>query len=505
MSGSPSQPNEVPGRSSPEPGAAPSRPSELAVLTLPFDQYQRYRLVADLIGELQGPAPARILDVGGRTALLRAFLPGQRVELVDLEPAQVRGLVLGDGSRLPFRAHSFDVVCAFDTLEHVPPDRRQAFVDECARVSRAHVILAGPYRSPAVDEAEETLRAFLSGKLGIEHRYLNEHRAHGLPLREETEARLCELGARVASVGHGHLGRWLACMCAELYMDHDPLLRPLAQRFFQFYNTQLYRSDARPPVYRHAVVAAFGDARLPAGQPSAEPEAPLDVGRSLSDFGRWLFEYDSRRDCLEPELERLRGIIADLEQDLAGHQERLADTRADLQQHVASLAESRAIRERAEREQARERELLAADLAEHARSLAESEALRAQERSQGQEARALLEADLLEHARSLEDLRREQRELREERADFGRQARLLEAELRAELARHVEVQGELVRTLSETQGAAAQIQAELVRAGGDIADLVQRVQAQQAQLADLRATLRDRWANLKRALGPKVE
>src|SRR4029079_3875800 len=65
------------------------------VLELPFDQYQRYRFAADLLEEVR-PAGAtwRILDVGGRTALLRSFLPRDRVALVDLEASPEAGLVL---------------------------------------------------------------------------------------------------------------------------------------------------------------------------------------------------------------------------------------------------------------------------------------------------------------------------------------------------------------------------------------------------------------------------
>ncbi len=104
---------------------------------LPFDQYQRYRLVADLLGALRGKhKPLEVLDVGGRTALLRGFLTKDHITLVDIESSAERDLVLGDGTRLPFRDKSFDVVAAFDTLEHVPPQLRTAFVSECARVSR---------------------------------------------------------------------------------------------------------------------------------------------------------------------------------------------------------------------------------------------------------------------------------------------------------------------------------------------------------------------------------
>ena len=128
------------------------------VLELPFDQYQRYRLTADLLGELRPQGEKlSVLDVGGRTALLRSFLPHDAVQLVDVESSDERGLVLGSGAALPFQDASFDAVCAFDTLEHVPPPLRRAFVRECARVAKRWVLLAGPYEAPRVVAAEEHL------------------------------------------------------------------------------------------------------------------------------------------------------------------------------------------------------------------------------------------------------------------------------------------------------------------------------------------------------------
>ena len=71
------------------------------VFELPFDQYQRYRLTSDLVNELRAKNQRfTILDVGGRTGLLRSFLPKDHVSLVDLEPSDQKGLVLGDYNNL---------------------------------------------------------------------------------------------------------------------------------------------------------------------------------------------------------------------------------------------------------------------------------------------------------------------------------------------------------------------------------------------------------------------
>ena len=235
------------------------------VLRLPFDQYQRYRLVADLLRRLRGDGPPlEVLDVGGRTALLRTFLGDDRIRLVDVEPSDVReGIVLGDGARLPFADASFDVVCSFDTLEHVPPAYRDAFLDEALRVSRKWAVVAAPFDQPGVAQAETLLQRFLADKLGIRHRYLEEHHENGLPNLAATRERFAAGGREVAVYGQGNLHRWLFMICVSMVLDEDPALRDLAGDVFAFYNERLYPSDAEEPVYRHVVVAAREGVELP--------------------------------------------------------------------------------------------------------------------------------------------------------------------------------------------------------------------------------------------------
>lgn len=460
---------------------------------LPFDQYQRYRLVADLVEELRGEEPLRILDVGGRTALLRAFLPEDRVALVDLEGSEAQGLVLGDGAALPYRDGAFDVVCAFDTLEHVPPGARDAFVAECARVARRWVILAGPYADPRVDEAEERLVDFLEHKLRTEHRYLAEHRRNGLPDRAATVAGLEAAGGRVACFGHGELSRWLALMCVELYLDHDPMLRPVAPRFFRFYNRALFDSDRGPEVYRHAVVGAFEDARLPVGRRLDGPTtAPPEAGEALTALAQELMAFDRDRDALTPELERLKEVIAGLEADLEGHRSRLADTSADLEAHRDNLADLQATYDAQLASTAEERATFEADLREHARAL--------------EEARAAHESALEEAAREREEFERQRGEQREVietlEADLAAHRESL-SRLRAELEERREHQARLEETLAETQAGAESIQQDLLRAREDVEGLAATLGAREQELARLRADLRDRWGNLKRAFGRK--
>lgn len=421
-----------------------------ALLDLPFDQFQRYRLIADLARRVRGVGRLDVLDVGGRTAVLRRFLPEDRVTLVDVEPSDAEGLVLGTGDRLPFADASFDLVVASDTLEHVPPDRREAFAHECCRVTRRWAVLAGPYQHPRIAEAEELLQDFLAARVGERHRYLEEHRALGLPDRARVEEWCRAAGAReVASVGHGNLERWLGLMCLALYLDADAPLRPAATRLHRFYNGLLYDGDRRGLLYRHAVVAAFGDAPMPAAD---EVLAPAEVpAAALAPLGHLLTElaaFDRERDVVVDERRRLEGEIARVLADLHGHAERVAECEEDLAGHRGTLETTRA-------ELERHRAALAAttaDLEGHRETLGAAR--------HELEATRLVVADL-------------ERDLEGHRAVVGEQRVELEA-LRAEneavrrhaeerVAAHVAEEASLRAEIETVRSEARAIEAELLR------------------------------------------
>jgi hypothetical protein len=119
---------------------------------LPFDQYQRYKLVQDIAEALRCEITSKgqtwcqltILDVGGyfqsmsghRFLPMHAFLPKDQVVGLDVvESSQIEGYVQGSGMDLPFAEQTFDLVISCDTLEHLPPSSREKFLASLLRVS----------------------------------------------------------------------------------------------------------------------------------------------------------------------------------------------------------------------------------------------------------------------------------------------------------------------------------------------------------------------------------
>ncbi len=446
---------------------------------MPFDQYQRYRLVADIVAGMRGEQEAlSILDVGGRTALLRKFLPDDQVHLVDVDPSEEEGLVLGDGSCLPFGDDCVDAVVTFDTLEHVPPPRRAAFLAECRRVARRWVIVAGPYSTEGVEHAESLLESFLHEKMGVEHRYLAEHKENGLPSLAETEAALSGDGASVASVGHASLSRWLGLMCLELYMDRDPQLRALADDYYEFYNGVLYSSDHSAPVYRHAVVATYDETSIPrADQLLAPPVAPAGTFEPFRDLIQKLVGFDMERDVVSKEWARLEQVNADLHLDLEGHKSTLGILQDNNEQQVEVIEElrQRAIDLVGNEDLLQERiEDLTGEVSAH------------EDRAGHLETRiGALEADMEQTRKELVEVQGLAAQKQEEVLERDRQIDGLESH-RQELEQSLD---QVNITLGEKQGSLDLVRGELT--------------GQRLINEALQARLRDRWENLLRAFGLK--
>jgi SAM-dependent methyltransferase len=225
---------------------------------LPFDMYQRYDHVRAATARL-GTRPRRILDVGGvmggahgHFATLADFFPDDLPCAIDVRVADHPDHLAMDGPPLPFADASFDLVLCQDVLEHVPVGGRNLLLDELRRVSRRFVVLAAPFATPGVRDADAVLFALVKARHGYEHAFLNEHLTHGHPDLAATVAHFEAVGASVVVLPNGYLPYWTLMQAANLLLA-EPALGERYARGQARYNGRV--ADWREPAYRHLVVA----------------------------------------------------------------------------------------------------------------------------------------------------------------------------------------------------------------------------------------------------------
>lgn len=96
--------------------------------------------------------PSSILFVGVGDGQVPFFFKKSGLDVVtlDFDPALHPDQV-GDVRDLPFEDNSYDLVCAFEVLEHLPWEESKVALAELARVTRTHVLISVPHRRTGVE------------------------------------------------------------------------------------------------------------------------------------------------------------------------------------------------------------------------------------------------------------------------------------------------------------------------------------------------------------------
>jgi hypothetical protein len=228
------------------------------LLDYPFDLYQRSRdireivdIIAEEIKKDSGRDKLKILDVGGfridaenrGDLLMREFLPQHDIVALDMIPSDIEGYVQGDGTRLPFKDNCFDIVVTSDVYEHVPPEKRELFLDNLLRVSRGFVVLGAPFYSERNEMAEKMAFEYIRKVLHSRHHQLQEHIDNRLPDPILFNRRLKDRNIFYTTFDSGDLNSWLTMMFLRHYLMSIPETEKLQSMLDRYYNISFYESD----------------------------------------------------------------------------------------------------------------------------------------------------------------------------------------------------------------------------------------------------------------------
>ncbi|MEI6267749.1 MAG: class I SAM-dependent methyltransferase [Methylococcaceae bacterium] len=117
-----------------------------------FNSYmskQRWCSIWHQINEVQNLLPKNVLEIGPGTGLFKTVSAnfGIIVETLDLDP-ELKPDHVCSATDMPFEDATYDVVCAFQMLEHLPYETALEAFCEMVRVCKHHVIISLPDARP---------------------------------------------------------------------------------------------------------------------------------------------------------------------------------------------------------------------------------------------------------------------------------------------------------------------------------------------------------------------
>ena len=113
-----------------------------------FSNYVTQRRWASMwhqVDEVLGAGGGRVLEIGPGPGIFKAVMLrlGVEIETLDLDP-ELQPDHVASATAMPFDDSSFDTVCAFQMLEHLPFDQSLIAFSEMVRVARNRIIISLP-------------------------------------------------------------------------------------------------------------------------------------------------------------------------------------------------------------------------------------------------------------------------------------------------------------------------------------------------------------------------
>ena len=213
-----------------------------------FHQVARYETAKHAVETMRSAYQHTILEVGsGSHGNLSAYFPHDQITFLDTtlteEAQRDPRFVLGDATDLHYSDASFDFVIGLDVLEHIVPEKRDAFLKEVCRVAKHGVFLSFPQREDGHTGADETLRSVYLAAQMEPPVWIDEHIECTLPNAEEIEQILTGLVGleRVSRLYSIHRTLTQKMLCLEAVSSRYPGVA----KYFHAMNDQ-YIADVLP-------------------------------------------------------------------------------------------------------------------------------------------------------------------------------------------------------------------------------------------------------------------
>ena len=133
-----------------------------------YDTLERFISYYYQIAEVAETGAKRVLEVGCGNKTFYTLMKNKDVDIISIDVNKsLEPDIVGDVRKMPFKNEEFDVVTAFQVLEHLPFREFEKALKELKRVSKNKVIISLPYSSMNIDIVKSISLPFIKKRLRL--------------------------------------------------------------------------------------------------------------------------------------------------------------------------------------------------------------------------------------------------------------------------------------------------------------------------------------------------